>query len=111
MNRVVLVGNLTRDPELFHTESGVPYALFRIAVPRNISATKAKEKNVPDADFFNVITWRESALFCNKYFTKGRLIGVDGKLSSHIKKNKETDESQFFVEVVAENVRALDYVE
>jgi hypothetical protein len=44
MNRVVLVGNLTRDPELFHTESGVPYALFRIAVPRNISATKAKEK-------------------------------------------------------------------
>ena len=102
VNRVVLIGRLTRDPELRTTNSGKNVVEFSIAVNKRVKAADGT-----DADFFRVKAWGQTAEYVNSYLTKGRLVAVDGRLETR----KWTDQSganRETVEVVADNVNGLD---
>lgn len=102
VNRVVLVGRLTRDPEVRSTTTGKTVCDFSIAVDRRFQSQDGKE-----TDFFRVIAWGQTAEFVSRYLTKGRLVAVDGRLQWR----KYTDSqgiSREAVEVVAESVQGLD---
>ena len=75
LNRAVMMGRLCADPELRHTQSQIPVCSFRIAVDRDYAKDKEKE-----TDFFDVVAWRATAEFLCKYFTKGRMVVVDGRM-------------------------------
>ena len=78
-NKVILVGNLTADPELKQTPSGVSVCRFSIAVQRRFGRN---EQGQTPADFFNIVTWRQSAEFVSRYFKKGRAILVCGQIQN-----------------------------
>ena len=79
MNRVILMGRLTRDPELRTTPSGVTMCRFSIAVERNF----ARQGEERQTDFFDITCWRQQAEFVCKYFNKGRMIHVEGTLQNN----------------------------
>lgn len=97
LNRITMNGRLVADPELRHTQSGVPVCSFRIANDRDYSKDGEKE-----TDFFDVVAWRATAEFISKYFTKGRLITVDGRLQTRAWKDKEGN-NRVSVEIVVDN--------
>ncbi len=99
INSVVLVGRLTRDPELKTTQQGVSVCSFSIAVDRNFA--RAGEER--QADFINIVTWRQTAEFVAKYFNKGKLIGVQGSLQSRRYTDKDQNTRTAY-EVVANQV-------
>lgn len=76
LNRVILMGRLTKDPELRHTQSDIPVASFTLAVDRGYS----KDKQQQTTDFINIVAWRGAAEFVSKWFSKGQLVAVSGKL-------------------------------
>lgn len=84
-NRVILMGRLTRDPELKTTPSGVSVCTFSIAVDRRFQ-TKGEEKK---ADFFNIVAWRQTGEFVSHYFKKGNMILVEGELQTRQYTNKD----------------------
>ncbi len=104
LNRVILVGNLTRDPELRFTPSGSPVAGFGLAVNRTY--TNKQGEKVENVDFFNIVVWAKLAELCAEYLKKGRPVALEGRLSS---RSWETEDGQkrSVVEVVAENVQFL----
>ena len=77
LNHIVLMGRLTRDPELRRTGTGIGVASFSIAVDRDFKSKDAKEK---ETDFIDCVAWRSTAEFVSKYFTKGRMAVVSGRL-------------------------------
>ena len=77
LNRIILMGRLTRDPELRHTGSGTAVASFSLAVERDFR-DKASGQRV--TDFIDVVAWRQTGEFVSKYFTKGRMAVVEGRL-------------------------------
>ena len=81
MNKVILIGNLTRDPELRTTPSGDSVCSFTIAVNRRRRSNA--EAGQPEADFFRVTAWRQLADICSKYLAKGRKVAVVGSVSVH----------------------------
>jgi single-strand DNA-binding protein len=102
LNRIVLIGRLTRDPELRYTQNGIAVATFSLAVDRNFK-NAAGEK---ETDFINIVVWRGQAENCANYLSKGKLAAVDGRLQI---RSYETAENQkrTVAEVVAEDVRFL----
>lgn len=103
MNRVVLVGRLTRDPELRYTPNGVAVANFTIASNRPFK----NENGESEADFINCVVWRKAAESLANYMKKGNQIGVDGRLQS--RSYDDADGKRVFVtEVVAESVQFLE---
>lgn len=78
MNKVFLIGNLTRDPESGTTASGVPYCRFAIAVNRNF----ANADGTRETDFFNLTAWRKQAELCSKYLHKGNKVSVVGSIQN-----------------------------
>ena len=80
MNKLFIVGNLTRDPELRTTSSGVSVCSFTVAVNRRRSSTSTAA-NQPEADFFRVSAWRQLGENCSRYLTKGRKVAVTGSVS------------------------------
>lgn len=104
LNRVILIGNLTRDPELRFTPSGSPVANFGLAVNRTY--TNKQGEKVDNVDYFNIVAWAKLAELCSEYIRKGSPIAVEGRLQS---RSWETTEGQkrSTVEVVAENVQFL----
>ena len=102
MNKVILIGNLTKDPEPFTTQSGISRSTFTVAVQRRF----ANAQGVREADFIPVVAWRQNADFCNRYLTKGRKVAVEG--SMQVRSYDAQDGSKRFVtEVIADNVEAL----
>ena len=79
LNQIVLMGRLTRDPELRYTQSQIPVCSFRIAVDRDF-ANSRDGSTERQADFIDIVAWRQSAEFVSKYFTKGSMIIVTGRL-------------------------------
>lgn len=77
MNKVFLIGNLTRDPEMRSTQSGVPVCNFGIAVNRRF---KNPQTGQFETDFFNIVAWRQLAENCSRYLTKGRKVAVVGSI-------------------------------
>lgn len=100
LNHITIMGRLTKDPELRRTGSGIPVASFTLAVDRDFSDKQSGEK---ETDFIEVVAWRNTAEFVSKYFTKGRMAVVSGRLQVRKWKNKE-GENRYTTEVVAENV-------
>lgn len=76
LNRIILMGRLTRDPELRHTQQGTAVASFALAVDRDFKG----HDNERQTDFIDIVAWRSSAEFVSKYFTKGRMAVVEGRL-------------------------------
>ena len=85
LNFTACTGRLTGDPELRHTQSGVPVASFSIAVGRDFVAKGEKD----DTDFFDIVAWRATAEFICKHFTKGKMISVVGRLKNRKWQDKE----------------------
>jgi single-strand DNA-binding protein len=104
LNRVILIGRLTRDPELRTTNTGKSVVSFSIAVQKR---TKPQDPNQPDADFFRVTAWERTADYVSNYLTKGRLVAVDGRLETR-KFTDNTGANREVVEIIADNVQGLD---
>ncbi|MDT2295337.1 single-stranded DNA-binding protein [Paenibacillus larvae] len=104
LNRVVLIGRLTRDPELRYTPSGVAVTKFTLAVDRPYMNQQTRER---ETDFINIVTWRQTAEACANHLRKGRLTAVEGRIQV---RNYENNEGRriYVTEVVADNVRFLE---
>lgn len=100
LNKIFLQGRLVADPELRHTPNGVAVATFRLAVDRDF---KDRETGERQADFFNVVAWRQTGVFVNQYFSKGRMAIVEGKLQTRTYDDKD-GVRRYATEVVADNV-------
>jgi single-strand DNA-binding protein len=103
MNRVVLVGRLTKDPDLRYTPNGVAVANFTVAVNRPFSNQQGNR----EADFINCVVWRKPAENLANYMKKGSLIGVDGRIQTRSFDNQEGNRV-FITEVVADSVQFLE---
>lgn len=103
INRVVLVGRLTKDPEFRTTQSGIDVANFTLAVNRNFTNAQGER----EADFINVVVFRKQAENVNNYLSKGSLAGVDGRIQSRSYENNE-GKRIFITEVVADSVQFLE---
>ena len=103
LNRIVLVGRLTRDPELKYAPSGTPLVTFGIAVDRRTKSASGDR----ETDFINIVAFRQTAEFVSQYVGKGRLVAIDGRLQ--IRSWTATDGTRrTSAEVIAESVQALD---
>ena len=98
LNNVVLMGRLTKDPELRQTPQGVSVAQFSLAVDRNYGRTEEKQ-----TDFINIIAWRNTADFVSKYFTKGQLVAVRGRLQTRTWQD-QSGQKKYATDVVADEV-------
>ena len=105
LNNVILIGRLVRDPSLNYTGSGTPVANFTLAVERSFS-NKDGEKEV---DYIDIVTWQKLAETVSQHLGKGRLVAVTGRLQ--IRKSQKGDKTYINPEVVANNVRFLDYAD
>ncbi|NMC27615.1 MAG: single-stranded DNA-binding protein [Syntrophomonadaceae bacterium] len=99
LNRVILIGRLTRDPELRYTPNGTAVATFSLAVNRRF--------NKEQTDYIDIVAWRQTAEFCANYGSKGRLLAVEGRLQARTYETKEGQKRKV-VEVVADDIRFLD---
>ena len=99
-NKTILIGRLVADPELRQTPGGVAVCTFRIAVDRAFASKDGDRQ----ADFIDIVAWRERAEFVTRYFNKGKLILVEGSIQTrnYVDKN---DQKRTAVEVVADNLR------
>jgi len=101
MNKVILIGNLTKDPELSTTNSGINYCRFTLAVPKRFA--QAGER---DAEFINIVVWRVQADNCHKYLKKGSKACVIGSLQTR-SYDAQDGSKRYVTEVVAEEVEFL----
>ena len=99
LNRVVLMGRLTADPEHKQTASGISVTSFSIAVDRNFSGRDGTRAT----DFINIVAWRQTADFICKYFAKGRMIALEGSIQTRNYEDKQGNKRTAF-EVVADQV-------
>ena len=100
LNRIILMGRLTRDPELRHTQSGTSVASFSLAVDRDFKSRDGGERAT---DFIDIVAWRSTAEFVAKYFTKGRMAVVEGRLQIRDWTDRDGGKRRS-AEVVAENI-------
>lgn len=98
LNRAILMGRLVADPELRQTPNGISVTAFCIAVERNYSKDKDRK-----ADFINIVAWRQTAEFVSRYFSKGKMIVIEGSIQMRSYEDKNGNK-RTAVEVVAENV-------
>lgn len=99
LNKTILMGRLVKDPELRQTQSGVAVTTFRIAVDRDFKSQDGEKK----ADFFDVVAWRQTAEFVSRYFAKGRMAIVEGRLQTRDWTDREGGK-RVATEIVADNV-------
>ena len=100
MNQIVLMGRLTRDPELRHTQTGTAVASFTLAVDRSYASKESGERQT---DFIDVVAWRNTGEFVSKYFVKGQMAAVTGRLQIRDWTDKDGNKRRS-AEVVADNV-------
>ena len=100
LNRIILMGRLTRDPELRHTGSGTAVASFSLAVERDFRDKTSGQKTT---DFIDIVAWRQTGEFVSKYFTKGRMAVVEGRLQMRDWTDKDGNKRRS-AEVVADNL-------
>lgn len=99
MNKVILIGNLTKDPELRYTPNGVAVCTFTLAVNRRVNGEN-------QADFIGIVAWQKTADLCATYLRKGRQAAIEGRLQTRSYDNKE-GKKVYVTEVVAENVQFI----
>lgn len=110
MNNVVLIGRLTRDPELRYIPSGTATTTFTLAVDKNLSRDKKQEmesRNQPTADFIRIVVWGRQAENCAQFLAKGRLVAVNGRIQTG---SYEKDGiTRYTTDVVANQVQFLEW--
>ena len=99
LNKVILIGNLTKDPELKQTPSGVSVTSFSIGVSRKYSGSDGNR----ETDFINIVAWNKTAEFVSEYFTKGDLIALTGSIQTRKYEDKDGNKRTAF-EVLADDV-------
>lgn len=102
MNKVILIGNLANDPELRTTQSGISNCTFRLAVQRKY----ANQQGQREADFLNIVCWRQTAELCARYLAKGRKVGIEGTLQTR-SYDAQDGSKRYVTEVIAESVEFL----
>ncbi len=102
MNKLTIIGNLTRDPELRTTTSGISVCSFTVAVNR-----KRQQDKEPEADYFRVTAWRERGEICAKYLQKGKKVCVIGPVSVSVNTSNTNGKTYANLEVTAEEVEFL----
>ena len=102
MNKVFLIGRLTRDPELRYTSSNLPVATFSLAVNRNFTGQSGER----EADFINIVVWRKQAENVKNYLTQGSQVAIDGRIQTRTY-DGEDGKKRYITEVVADNVEFL----
>ena len=106
MNRVILIGRLARDPEIRYTQSGKAFCRFTIAVDRRFSRA-AQQEGQQTADFIPVTCWEKLAEICGNNLTKGRRVGVEGRIQVRSYDGND-GQRKYATDVVADNVEFLD---
>lgn len=99
LNKIILMGRLTRAPELRHTESKTPVCSFSLAVDRDFKGQNGEK----ETDFIDIVAWRSTAEFVSKYFTKGRMAVVEGRLQIRDWTDRDGGKRRS-AEVIADNV-------
>ena len=102
MNKVLITGRLVKDPEAFTTQGGLSRSTFDVAVQRRVKNKDGKY----DADFLTVVAWRQTADFCNKYLTKGRMVAVEGQIQKR-SYTAQDGSKRWVTEIVADSVEGL----
>ena len=102
MNKAILIGNLVADPETRTTPSGVMVCQFRIAVQRRF----ANQQGVREADFLNIVAWRQLAELCSRYLSKGRKVAVEGSIQTR-SYDAQDGSKRYATEIIADNVEFL----
>lgn len=100
LNKAILQGRLVADPELRHTQNGTAVATFRIACDRDY---KSKDPGAQNADFISIVAWRQTAEFISRYFTKGSMILVDGRIQVR-DYTDNNGQRRYVTEIVADSV-------
>lgn len=111
INNVILIGRLTRDPELKYLQTGTPNTTFTLAVDKNLSKDKKQEmesQNKPTADFIRIVVWGKMAESCANYLAKGRLVAVQGRIQTGSYDDKD-GKRIYTTDVVAQNVKFLEW--
>ena len=103
LNKVVLIGRLTKDPDLRYTQSGIAVARFTLAVDRGFKNQDGEKQ----ADFIPITVWRGAAESCAKYLSKGRLVAVAGRIQTG--SYDKDGQRHYTTEVVADEVRFLEW--
>lgn len=102
MNKVILIGNMANDPEAFTTASGISRSTFRLAVQRRFM----NSQGVREADFFNIVAWRQSADFCNRYLRKGNRVAVEGSIQER-SYDAQDGSKRWVTEIIADSVESV----
>jgi len=103
-NKVVLIGRLTKDPELRYTNNNIPVCSFTLAVNRPF-ASNNQDRN---ADFFNCVAWRKQAENISRYVSKGSMVAIDGRLQTRDYMDEKINARRYITEVVCDSVTFLD---
>lgn len=103
LNKIVIMGRLTRDPELRHTQQGTAVASFTLAIDRDFKSQRGEKAT----DFIDVVAWRGTGEFASKYFSKGRMAVVEGRLQFRDWTDRDGNKRRA-AEVVAENIYFAD---
>ena len=102
MNKVILIGRLTADPELHQTQSGIASCRFTVAVNRRFADKNTGERQ---ADFISCTAWRQTAEFVSRYFSKGKMIALEGELrNNNYQDRTHPDITHYCTEVLVDNV-------
>lgn len=102
MNKVILTGRLTKDPEAHTTQGGVTRSTFTVAVQRRFKNSAGNY----DADFLTVVAWRQTAEYCNKYLQKGRMVAVEGSIQTR-SYDAQDGSKRWVTEIIADHVEGI----
>lgn len=105
LNKVMIIGNLGRDPEMRFTATGSPVVNFSVAVSRNYTSPDGERRE--ETEWFNVVAWNKLAEICNQYLAKGRRAYVEGRLQTRSWQGQD-GQKHYRTEVVANEVQFLD---
>lgn len=105
LNKVMIIGNLGRDPEMRYTPSGKPVTSFSVATSRTWTTTDGDRREA--TEWFNVVAWRDLAEICNQYLSKGSKVYIEGRLQTRSWESQD-GQKHFRTEVVADEMIVLD---
>ena len=106
LNKVMIIGNVGRDPEMRYTPSGQAVTSFSVAVSRRWNAPEGDQRE--ETEWFNVVAWAKLAEQCNQLITKGRRVYIEGRLQTRSWDDRETGQKKYRTEVVANVMLLLD---
>lgn len=107
LNKAILAGRMVADPELKQTQSGVPVVSFRIAINRRFQSKNADGQGQPQADFLDIVAWRQQAEFVSRYFRKGSSICVIGSIQTRTWTDQQ-GQKRYSTEIVADEINFVD---